>query len=503
MSREGLPPLIRAMLEADFYPHPVTEIELIQTHISWVVLTGPCAYKLKKPHDFGFLDFSTLERREHFCHLELQLNRRLAPELYLDVLPLCRQSDGYAFGEEGEVVDYCVKMRQFGRTALMSDRIRDPDFDPGCIDTLAADIAAFHGRPPCPETLHAFGSPEQLLRHVLDNLEAGRALKETGIATLTGQLEKHSRQAIARLKPLIEERRKHGFVRECHGDLHMKNIALIDGRPVAFDCIEFSDEYRIIDTMNDIAFLSMDCDARDRPDLGFRFLSRYLEHSGDYAGLRLMNLYTSYRAGVRGKVASLLARDPAMDECEKKAQIDEARRYFLLASNYWQTQPPRLFAIGGLSGSGKSHLALQGCGPERAVIISSDATRKRLAEQHPDLALYGQTMTDMTYAAMFDAARICLAAGFPVILDATFLDPGQRNACRALGEQADVETVFFWLDMPEEELKRRIIRRAGRDISDADLQVLDMQRRRYRKPDETDLCFLDDSGRWPPVPAPA
>ncbi len=256
--------------------------------------------------------------------------------------------------------------------------------------------------------------------------------------------------------------------------------------------------------MNDVAFLCMDCDARARPDLGFRFLSRYLEHSGDYSGLKLFNLYAAYRAGVRGKVASLLAQEPGQDTESVGHQMDEAGRYFRLALAYTQQSAPHLFIIGGLSGSGKSHLALLGCGPERAVIIRSDAIRKRLAASHTDLPLYSEAMTALTYQSMFSAACEALAAGMSVILDATFLDPVRRNEARELAQRMGVAPTFFWLDIPEQQIRRQIDARSdrGKDISDADMAVLETQLQHYQRPTETDIIFLSHCQSWP-IRAPA
>ncbi len=506
MNHADLPRHVQAMLEPAIYPHAVADIRLVQTHISWVILTGEFAYKLKKPLDFGFLDFSTLEKRRRYCLLELELNRRLAPSIYLEVLALVPDGDRLRLvplAEAGDhAVDYCLKMRQFADDALMLDQLRRGILDASSMDMLAHAIADFHARAPrLPTSDHStLGSSAMLAAHIRDNLEAGRSIPSC--KPLLEQLERYAGDAMGQLGEAIDRRRADGFVRECHGDLHLRNIAMIDGVPTPFDCIEFNDDFRIIDVMNDIAFLVMDCDAEGRPDLGLRFLSRYLEATGDYAGLRMLGLYAAYRAGVRGKVASLLSRDPGIGSDERRHQIRQAEDYYRLALSYFKARPPRLFAIGGLSGSGKSHLALLGCGPERAVIIRSDATRKRLAAQHADLPLYGEAMTGLTYQTMFDAARQSLEAGWSVILDATFLDAKWRDRVRSLGAEMRVPIELLWLDIPEAELRRRIAARSreGRDVSDADLEVLEMQLRRFRPPTEPDIRRLDRSDRWPELP---
>jgi len=245
----------------------------------------------------------------------------------------------------------------------------------------------------------------------------------------------------------------------------------------------------------------MDCDARARSDLGFRFLARYLEFSGDYDGLAVLPLYLSYRAGVRGKVACLLSDDQGIDADEKSRQSTEATRYFNLAESYTLSSRPRLFAIGGLSGSGKSHLALLGCGIERAIIIRSDATRKRIACNHKQHDLYGAEMNIKTYQAMFIAAETVLAADFSVILDATFLHREDREHIRYLAASAHVESWIFWLDVNKAILRKHIRQRmhSNKDVSDADLHVLDMQLADYQRPQESDICFLSSADEWPVV----
>jgi len=469
---------------------------MIQTHISWVFLTGNFAYKLKKPLDLGFLDFSTLARRKYYCEQELKLNRRLSADLYLDVLPICRQGDHYGVDSSGDIVDYCLKMRQFDQSGLLDRRLNSNQFNPAWMDQLAENTARFHAEQ---ESTAQFGQPHFLADHIRANLDVagdhvGDALDESTMAELEGFV----RNILPHRNDALLGRQAGGFIRPCHGDLHLKNITLINDKPCIFDCIEFSDEFRIIDTMNDVAFLVMDCDAHGRADLGFRFLSRYLEHTGDYSGLSLLNLYLFYRATVRGKVASLLATE-LTEKNERKQRFDEARKYFNLAAAYTRTKQAKLFAVGGLSGSGKSHLALLGSSIERAIIIRTDATRKRIAVDFPDLELYGREMHIHTYKTMFNAACTSLKAGFSVILDATFLHPNSRRQAFNLADTCAVPLHFFWLDINEAVLRERIKKRqsAANDISDADLRVLDLQLIEYQRPDEPWVQFLHSSESWP------
>jgi len=494
----SLPAHLQALLTPEFYPHPADAIRLIQTHISWVFLAGCYAYKVKKPVNFGFLDFTTLAARKHYCTRELTLNRRLTDDIYLAVLPVCRSTTGYQLDSGGAIVDYCLQMHRFEQADLLENRLLAGQFNPAWMDELARDIALFHHRQPA-ITASDIDHYKLLAGHIRSNLETAAAHQPAAIEPATlDQLTAFADHALTRLETDLLTRQKQGFVRHCHGDLHLRNLTLMHGHPRPFDCIEFNDDFASIDCMNDIAFLVMDCDAHNRPDLGMRFLSRYLEHTADYAGLLLLNLYLFYRAGVRGKVACLLA-DEMEQSVEQTASLQEARHYLELAGHYAQPDKPRLFAVGGLSGSGKSHLALQGCGIERAVIIRTDATRKRIAPDHPQLDLYGMEMNSLTYQAMLGGAETALQAGWSVILDAAFLRDDERLQVRELADRCHVPLSFFWLDIATDLLSSRIIDRqqAGTDISDADINVLAFQQSVYQPPAEAWVKHLNSSDCWP------
>ena len=498
--RADLPPHIRAFFQASVYPHPAAHIEMIQTHASWVFLSGKFAYKFKKPVNFGFMDFSSLEKRHHYCQRELRLNRCFAAEIYLEVLPVYQSGKHISLhmpsGKCGEVVDYCLKMLRFEQSCLLEQQLAKHLFKPLWMDQLATEVQRVHQRAQV-DTRIEHG--QLLADHIRDNLSI--AEQHTGSATEPQCLQSLQQFAAATLRnkaALLQQRQQQGFIRHCHGDMHFRNIVLLHGKPVLFDCIEFNDAYSTIDCMNDIAFLLMDCDAHKRPDLGMRFLSRYLELSGDYSGLALLPLYLFYRAGVRGKVACILAGE--LEAGTKQQQTwQEARHYFTLAEHYTHSTTATLFAIGGLSGSGKSHLALLGCAQARAIVIRSDATRQRIASKHPEIALYSREMHIHTYRAMFDAARIALQAGYPVILDATFLHPDSRRQAQQLAGECGVQLIFYWLNIATEQLKANIHQRQqdNNDISDADLRVLQLQLRGYQRPSDPWIVHLQDNHIWP------
>jgi len=499
MNSVSLPPHADAFFHAEIYPHVTATVEMIQTHISWVFLAGDYAYKLKKPVHFGFLDFSTLAARKHFCEQELQLNRRLSPEIYLAVLPLYQHGSGYGLQPPGVIVDYCLQMVRFQQSDLLEKRLQSDRFDPRWLDMLAHDITLFH-RAQKPIASDKIDHCRLLHEHIRTNLDvAATHIPAAIVPSAWTHLNSYATSALDELTPRLITRQMEGFVRHCHGDLHLRNITLIAEKPRVFDCIEFNDEFASIDTMNDIAFLVMDCDAHGHPELGMRFLSRYLEQSSDYAGLALLTLYLFYRAGVRGKVACLLADELERDSDKQADALYEARHYLELAASYCPAPTPRLFAIGGLSGSGKSHLALLGCGLERAVIIRSDATRKRLARDYPELELYGQTMTRHTYGTMLAAASIALAAGWSVILDAAFLHADDRLAVKKLADEAEIPLYFYWLEIETAVLRSRITRRQqlGTDLSDADLAVLELQLIAYQQPAATWIEHISSSDAWP------
>jgi len=496
--------LLAAMLRPEFYPHPCGEIRLLQTHISWVFLTDELAYKIKKPVNFGFLDFSTLARRRHFCQRELELNRRYAPNLYRQLLPITLEPDGYALDGCGRIVEWAVEMARFADDALLIDQLEQGRFAPRWMDELALLTARFHATAEVDPPDGCFGDPQMLVDHLRDNFSVGSHADLPDSLALPALLERTLAE-IERRAPLFAARQAGGFIRAGHGDLHLRNIALLDGAPTPFDGIEFNDDYRIIDVQNDVAFLLMDCAARGRPELGWRFYSRYLEQSGDYAGARLLPLFLIYRASVRGKVACLLANDAGIENVERRRLLSEAENYFRLAADYWREmieQPkPHLYLLGGLSGSGKSHLALLGLDATAAVVIRSDAIRKRLAASYPELPLYSGEMSRLTYAAMESAAAELLAAGLPAILDATFLRRSHRDLARAVADALGIPCTTLWLDLPVAELERRIRARqtAGSDISDADVAVLHMQMREVETPTAEEAMLLDNSDCWPVV----
>lgn len=506
---DHLPPestqLIEALESPACYDEDVQHVECIETHISWVLLTGTHAYKIKKPVDFGFVNFTTLERRKFFCEEELRLNGRLAPRLYLDVVPISGSTDHPQIGGEGEPLEYAVKMRQFSQEVLLSHAIENGALTTGHIDKLAEVIANFHKQiaiaKPVGETSR-FGTRERVLTaawgnfRVLLNQDLDSEGHVKGVSRLPPdfqasetQLEElldRTRTQANRLSSRFEDRRIEGAVRECHGDMHLGNMVLEDEEIVIFDGIDFNPDLRWIDVLSEVAFCTMDLADRNRPDFAHRFLNAYLEKTGDYSGLDVLPFYLTYRALVRAKVAHLGWQQHEENESElRKSLVKQRQEYLDLASRYTKPRSPQLLITHGLSGSGKSVGTQPLIEKRGAIRVRSDVERKRLAGLDPMAKsdsqikgdLYATASTEATYNRLAQLAEHILQAGFSAVLDATFLKGAQRLMMQNLAERLSVP--FFILDFQasDEQLRERITRRlaVGADPSEANVAVLDYQ----------------------------
>lgn len=469
--------LIAALQNPALYPHPVDGFRVIETHISWVILTGRYAYKMKKPVDFGFLDFTTLEARRHFCTEELRLNQRMAPELYLALVAVTGTTEAPTLEGTGEPIEYLVKMREFPQSQLLAQLQARGELTDHHIDALAMQIARFHGLTPRVAADHPLNTPAAIVAPMRQNFEQIRPLlqDEADLRQLDA-LEAWTLSSIERLEPLLAKRCEEGFVRECHGDLHLGNATLIDDKVVLFDCIEFNEPFRLIDIASDAAFLAMDLEDRGLRPQSRRFINAWLEHTGDYAALELLNFYKAYRALVRAKV-SLFRLHQEQDAEQRQAILLQYRGYADLAERYGAI-PSRFLAIThGVSATGKSHVALRLVEALGAIRVRSDVERKRLFDtprQQPEGGLYGAQATADTYARLHALAAVALHAGFPVVLDATYLQQPQRRAARQTAEETGAP--FFILDCqaPEATIARWLEQRQGQgsDPSDATLEVI-------------------------------
>lgn len=476
--------LIEALQRPSIYDHPVERFEVLETHISWVLLTGPYAYKLKKPVNFGFVDFSTLEKRRFFCREELRLNRRLAAEWYLDVVPVTGTVERPQWGGPGAAIDYAVKIRQFRHDARLDLILARGELTPERLDALVDAVASFHGRAAVAAPDTPFGAPDRVAARIRENLTTIQARSmDPADAPRIQELARDSEAAQVVLSRSFAGRKRDGFVRECHGDLHLGNVAWVDDRPLIFDCIEFNEDLRWIDVMSEIAFLVMDLSDRGASALARRALNAYLEGTGDYAGLRVFAYYHAYRALVRAKVACL-AWSQAADDATRSRLVNEYRGYLELAGRS-APGPPFVAITYGVSGSGKSTVAQGVVQALGAIRVRSDVERKRLfglpprARPHEgiDEGLYSPEAGVRTYARLAELARAVLDAGFPVVVDAAFLTRAQRRTLRAEAELRRVPFVILDVRASEASLRARVARRTseGRDASDADLVVLSRQ----------------------------
>jgi aminoglycoside phosphotransferase family enzyme/predicted kinase len=487
---------LQDLLRSDAYPHDCESIELIETHISWVLLAGDYAYKIKKPVDFGFLDFSTLDRRRHFCDEELRLNRRFAESLYVDVVAITRVGAVARIGGDGEAIEWAVRMRRFPSKMQLDRRLAAGKLAPSELGEFGATLARVHATLPTAAADSGFGTADAVLGPVRENFLQIRASRFASVqADLVDRLDAWSTAKHAQLAAAIEQRRRDGFVRECHGDLHLSNLVLLDDGIHAFDCIEFSAALRWLDLISDAAFLMMDCCVRDRADLGYAFLDRYLEQSGDYAGGALLGFYLVYRSMVRAKVAALQAQ--RADDVELLARY-EAHLGF--ARDRALRSQPAVILMCGVSGSGKSWLAQRLIERIPAIRIRSDVERKRLAALEPlqrsgsalDQGLYTAQNTDALYAHLEHSADALVSGGERVIVDATFLSAARRDAFRRDAQRRGVAFVIVHCTAPRAVLVERITRRndANNDPSEADVAVLDVQLGHYEPPASNDATVL-------------
>ena len=474
---------IDVLLTAKAYDHPVGELALIETHISWVILTGDYAYKVKKPVNFGFLDFSELQQRKRFCEEELRLNRRLAPDIYLSVVSINAAPDGYRINGSGEVVEYAVRMRQFAQDAQLDRMLEQGTLDASQLDAFAERIARFHSTIAIAGPEVPFGDPAAVWQPVEENFRQIREHAPADIDSgLLDQLQAWSKQTFQSITAAISKRKQAGFVRECHGDLHLRNMAWIDGQAVAFDCIEFNPDLRWIDVISEIAFLVMDLHDRAQQRLANRFLNAYLAHTGDYAGIALLRFYLVYRALVRAKVDALRLSQPNVLAAEREDELQAFYGYLQLANRFTQTHVPRILLTHGLSASGKSTVTQQLLECTGAIRLRSDVERKRLVGMRAtapgaaaiDMGLYAQDMSQRTYTRLLELATGIIDAGFPVIVDAAFLRREQREPFYRLAVEKKLPCFVLEIVARPQTLRARIVARTG-DASDADLAVLEHQ----------------------------
>jgi len=477
--------LIEALRDPQAYPHPVTApVRIVETHVSWVVLTGPYAYKIKKPLKLSFLDYSTVERRAHLCEEEVRLNRRYAADLYLDAVPIVREGTRIRVGAaRGEVVEHAVRMVQFDTREELDALLARGEVARDEIARLGTQLGEMHASAARPDPAPGYGSPQRV---TLDNFAELEALDLTApVPDLLQRLRDWVTDEHGRIGSIMQDRVRGDCVRECHGDLHCANVVRWHGRLTPFDGIEFDPALRYIDVANDLAFLTMDLAARGRRDLRHALLDTWAEALGDYAALPLLPYYEVYRALVRAKVAGLRTRQRPHEARRAQAEGDAVVHYLEWALQ--RTQRPRatLLLTCGLSGSGKTWLARRLAPELPALHVRSDVERKRLAglapladsRSPPDAGLYTLEFNTRTYARLADCAEASLRGGENVIVDAAFLRLAERSRLLELARAHDARAFILHCTAPLDTLKARITARrsAGTDASEADASLLDRQ----------------------------
>ena len=474
MATEKRSPFIQSLLRASAFPHPTAEIRLLETHISWVVLTGPYAYKIKKPVSLGFLDFSTVERRKHYCDEELRLNRRWVPELYLGVVEIRGSQESAAIEGTGPLIDYAVKMKQFPQSARLDAQLAAGTLDRDDMRSLAAMLAAKHRNADVkmPDVLESVSKP------MLDNFDdIGKHLDQTQLQGLKAWTV----AALNRFQSNLNDRRDHGFIRECHGDLHLANLVRLDSGITAFDCVEFSAKLRDIDVVSDVAFLVMDLVARQRADLAYSFLNRYLESSGDYEGMQLFDLYFVYHCLIRAKIAVIRGSE-RMDPAEAREDEEELLHYLAVADDRVSRPPPIIIAMHGFSGSGKTWVSDRLSSALTAVRVRSDVERKRLygydntqsSGSAVGRGIYTDAGSNAVYERLAEIATTLLESGHNTIIDASFLKLAERSRIRDLANRLGVDFLMVDTNAPKSELVSRLRARTS-DASEADVDVLEHQ----------------------------
>lgn len=485
------------------YPEPTNKVELVQTHISYVFITDNYVYKIKKPVNFGFLDFSTLEKRKHYCDKELELNRRLSPDVYLAVLPVTQDNNTITIDGKGQTIEYAVKMRKLPMENLMITLLKKDRLNRAMVENVAKKIAQFHAEAAGSKEINMFGSVDVIRTNTNENFAQtekyiGKSITKSQFNTIKNYTENYLTQRTQ----LFNERVTEGKIKDCHGDLHLEHICITEPI-IIFDCIEFNDRFRYSDTTADIAFLAMDLDFHGRKDLSEALMHAYVRFSGDKGALTLVNFYKVYRAYVRAKVTSF--RLDAPDPKPKVELLHTAQKYFSLAESYVheetttathpiQLNRPKLIIICGFMGTGKTTIAKKVAETNGWKLISSDAVRKELAgmatTQHEYVAwgrgIYSTEFSEKTYARMNELAEKSLKEGTSVVMDASYAKKPERANVHALARATNAEFTCIELICPDEEIKRRLTARMDKrgEISDGRWAIFSDQKNSFEKVDD-------------------
>lgn len=483
------------MSTPSFYPEGTTRVEVVQTHISFIFLTDEHAYKVKKPVDFGFLDYTTLARRREMCEREVTLNRRLCPDTYLGVVDIVDAGGRLALGGPGGTVEHAVRMRRLPADRMLRQVLQRGEAGPGIFSEIARTLAAFHAAAETGPEIQAMKG----LSGVTFNCEENFEQTERYVGTLLPRdLFEHIRTStrlfLKRRSALFEERAKRGRLRDGHGDLHLDSICVTDPIRI-FDCIEFNERFRYQDVAEEVAFLAMDLEFHGYPEFAVAFVDAYVAASGDGELRELLDFYKAYRAYVRAKVTSFATDDPRVGEADKAALRATAGRYYELAGRYARAFNPQLLVMTcGLTGSGKSTVARRLGERFAFALIRSDVVRKELLGLDPyerkwdafGAGAYSSEMTDHTYQVMIERAETMLASGDSVVLDGCFTRRSQRSAAIELAQRCGVPLLVLECQAPESVVRERLEGRSskGRAVSDGRWEIYHNQAATFESPTE-------------------
>lgn len=505
---DGHPRIVADLLRPDAYEPPADDLCLYETHSSWVVLAGPYAYKLKKPVDLGFLDFTTIERRRADCDEELRLNRRFSPEMYLGVVEVTEQDGHYRIGGESGLGEPAVWMRRLPEEGMLPAKLARGDVDMRLARRIGRTLAKLHGRAETGPDIDAYGGPSSVIANWQENFDQmGPFVGRTMSSDVNEDIRTYVDQFVRKQAPLLERRVADGHVRDGHGDLHAASICIDDGQIVLFDSLQFAPRYRCADLASEVAFLAMDLEYHGRTDLAWAFVDSYVRASGDDELLSLLDFYICYRAYVRGKVRSLrLAQTEQASGDEGGPLIAESRAYFDLAWAHAGGLPrPPMVVTMGLPASGKTTLARALAGRLGLVHLSSDMARKTMAGIEPTQrggdafgsGLYEPAMTRRTYAALRRDAARWLRRGRGVVVDATFGNPGERTQMQQLAHRLGTDLYVVLCNADDATLIARLERRATEQgvVSDARIELWPELRAAFTPPDEQPSVLRVDATR--------
>ena len=494
--------LIAALSKAAAYPEGAGEVKVIQTQMSVVFLTSEYVYKIKKPVNLGYVDYTELKNRRHFCEREVALNQRLCPSAYLGVVPITADGDQLTVEGTGTPVEYAVKMRHLPEDMLLDKLLQQGKVTPAMMAQVATHVARFHRNADTNEEISRFGSLEAVIRNIEENF--GQTEKYAGDTVSAKQLtviQDFTRRFVHANDHLFFKRMQEGHIRDCHGDLHAQHICFCHDLCI-FDCIEFNDRFRYGDTASEVAFLAMDLDRSGRADLARAFVAAYISESGDVDLPSLLNFYKCYRAYIRAKVNCFKLNDPCIPEAGRQEALIAAQGYFDLAAAYTRTKPLLIIMV-GFVGSGKTTLAQELAGRLGAIYLSSDVTRKTLADvpltenRHydPGDGIYSAEFTRRTYDTLYQEASQALADGCRVILDAAFLKKGERETARQIAAQTGADCYTIECQADTETTRTRLAKRLTQDsISDGTWNV-HLKQQGWFEPLEADEsgCLMVDT----------